>query len=45
MATSTRSTRLADILGMREPSCAAAWSRLHLAVGNGEVRGRWKPNV
>ena len=45
MATSTRSTGLGNVLGMREPSLVPAWSRPHLAVDNRAVRGRWKPNA
>jgi hypothetical protein len=45
MATSPRSTRLANVQGMREPSFVPTRSRPHLAVVNSAVRGRWKPNA
>jgi hypothetical protein len=45
MVVSTRSTRLADVRGMREPWFVSAWSRPHLAVDSSAVRRRWKPDA
>jgi hypothetical protein len=45
MTTSPRSTRPANVQGVREPSFVPMRSRLHRAVDSRAVRGRWKPDT